>query len=80
MAQVMESLASLVDSYKDLDIRDEDGNLDYDRIRTDLQAHAWTPEGAAELVHLVQEFGFFVLRNAAALAIALNVQDGDRGM
>ena len=40
----------------------------------------WTSRGAAEVVRLAREYGVFVLRNALALAIALDVQDGDLGI
>jgi hypothetical protein len=37
----------------------------------------WTPSAAAALASLVADYGGFMLRNAAALAIALHVEDGD---
>jgi hypothetical protein len=39
----------------------------------------WTARAAAALVHLVRDYGVFMLRNAAALAIAFDVQDGELG-
>jgi len=39
----------------------------------------WTPPAAAALVALVRDYGSFMLRNAAALAMALHIEDGDLG-
>jgi hypothetical protein len=36
----------------------------------------WTREGAEELLHTVKNYGHFFLRNAAALAAALEIEDG----
>ena len=40
----------------------------------------WTPNGAAVIVMLAQQYGTFVLRNALALANALGIEDGTSGM
>ena len=40
----------------------------------------WTPNAADHLVSLVQNYGFFVLRNALALALALGIEDGELGL
>lgn len=45
-----------------------------------VEEHEWTPEAAARLVELVRRYGSFVLRNAASLALALNIEDGNDGM
>jgi hypothetical protein len=37
----------------------------------------WTEEGAAALVQLAQQYGSFVLRSALALALALDIEDGE---
>ena len=39
----------------------------------------WTPEAVAVLVELANDYGSFMLRNAAALAIALDIEDGRLG-
>lgn len=39
----------------------------------------WTRPGAAEVVMLAQQYGTSVLRNALALADALDIEDGARG-
>jgi hypothetical protein len=40
----------------------------------------WTMEGAQTLVMLAQCYGWFVLRNATALAIVLDIEDGECGL
>lgn len=56
-----------------------DGDVDTDQlIRLLIKDGAWTPTGARTLVELVHEYGSFFLRNAAALALALNIEDGKR--
>ena len=39
----------------------------------------WTPEAADELLFLAREYGTFMLRNALALAAALEIEDGSAG-
>jgi hypothetical protein len=39
----------------------------------------WTDGGATVLVELVQQYGWFMLRNAAALAIVMDIEDGEAG-
>jgi len=41
--------------------------------------HDWTEEGAEELVRVAVKYGSFFLRNALALAVALNIEDGSEG-
>ncbi|MDD5063769.1 MAG: hypothetical protein PHQ35_03280 [Phycisphaerae bacterium] len=40
----------------------------------------WTIQGAETLVAIVQNYGSFVLKNALALAIATNIEDGELGL
>jgi hypothetical protein len=72
------NVAALVEEYQD--ITDDFGDImdtPTDDIAKRLVAeHDWTPEGAAVLMDLVTKYGAFVLRNALALAIALDVEDG----
>ena len=57
-----------------------EGNLDIDSLVGILSgAHDWTDEGARAVVSLANQYGVFMLRNALALAIALNKEDGDLG-
>jgi len=51
-----------------------------DRLQVSLVKDAeWSPKAASELVHLAQHYGSFMLRNALALADALNIEDGKAG-
>ena len=40
----------------------------------------WTRNGADVLLMLAQRYGAFILRNALALARALDIEDGDLGL
>ena len=39
--------------------------------------HDWTERGAEAVVSLVNQYGAFMLRNALALAVVLDKEDGD---
>ena len=41
--------------------------------------HDWSEVGAAAVVGLAGDYGAFMLRNALALAVALDVEDGRLG-
>ncbi len=45
--------------------------------RTLAKDHDWTDRGAEAVAALANEYGAFMLRNALALAIVLNKEDGD---
>lgn len=45
-----------------------------------IQEADWTPNAAQHLIHLAQHYGAFVLRNALAIALALDSEDGDIGL
>jgi hypothetical protein len=40
----------------------------------------WSHRGASEIVRLIRGYGSFFLRNAAALAVALGIEDGQKGL
>jgi hypothetical protein len=42
-------------------------------------SHDWTHQGAQALVSLANEYGSFMLRNALALAVVTNKEDGTLG-
>ncbi len=44
-----------------------------------VEQHEWSEGGAAALVALAQDYGTFMLRNALALAEALEIEDGALG-
>jgi hypothetical protein len=48
-----------------------------DRLRADAD---WTEKGAGQISRLARRYGSFVLRNALALAIVLNIEDGELGL
>jgi len=39
----------------------------------------WTQDGAEQVASLARNYGAFVLRNALALAISLEIEDGEFG-
>jgi hypothetical protein len=41
--------------------------------------HDWTDRGARAIVSLSNDYGAFMLRNALALAVVLDKEDGDLG-
>ena len=56
------------------------GQMDKDRLVRELaRAHDWTDLDALAIVSLATEYGVFMLRNALALAIVFDKQDGDLG-
>lgn len=40
----------------------------------------WSPRGATEVIGLAQKYGTSILRNALALAAALEIEDGTSGL
>jgi hypothetical protein len=41
--------------------------------------HDWTDNGAHAIITLANEYGAFILRNALALAVVLDKEDGNLG-
>ena len=41
---------------------------------------AWTEDGACEVLELARRYGTSILRNALALACALDIEDGSAGL
>ncbi|HSV99056.1 MAG TPA: hypothetical protein VLI39_02720 [Sedimentisphaerales bacterium] len=39
----------------------------------------WTPQAAEHLLRLARDYGSFMLRNALAISLALNIEDGELG-
>jgi hypothetical protein len=46
-------------------------------VRELCRSHDWTDSGARAVVSLAEGYGSFMLRNALALAIVLEKEDGD---
>ena len=56
------------------------GQIDTDNLLQKFSLnHDWTEHGARAIITLANDYGAFMLRNALALAIALNKEDGDLG-
>ena len=52
--------------------------VDHEHLARGLcKDHDWTDRGAREIVNLANHYGAFMLRNALALAIVLDKEDGD---
>ncbi len=76
-------LACLLDEYRTLvhESRGTDGEIEWDSLRGALVVTGeWTADGAQRLIDLVSDYGSFFLRNAAALAMATGVEDGELGL
>ncbi len=59
---------------------DHQGQPDEAEIVGALTAYSdWTTRGAHELVRLADEYGAFMLRNALAIAVVLDKEDGTQG-
>ncbi len=59
----------------------KNGDVSASPLQTSLVSQAdWTPAAAAELEQLARQYGSFMLRNALALAVALNIEDGAKGL
>ena len=70
----------LIEEYQTL-IAELPHNPTAKQITHALIKHAnWTPTSAQTLLHLAQTYGTFTLRNALALANALNLEDGTCGI
>ncbi|MDD5328241.1 MAG: hypothetical protein PHY02_10605 [Phycisphaerae bacterium] len=56
---------------------DKNNEIDWDKLVDLLCVDGdWTIQGAETLVAIVQDYGCFVLKNALALAVATNTEDG----
>ncbi len=85
MSGQSENLKGLVGEYQVLaheaGIRGPRDEIDWSLVARRLESDCdWTARGASELVSLVQDYGSFVLRNAAALALVLEIEDGAKGL
>jgi len=73
-----ENVAGLVDDYRSLfeDVNDDSS----ESIEGVLTREAeWKPEAAAHLLELARAYGSFMLRNALAISLALDIEDGELG-
>jgi hypothetical protein len=73
------SLANLVDEYAALVSDSQNPNWELIEAKL-IDVHDWTPDAAQALVNMAKQYGWFFLRNATALAIACDQEDGDLGI
>jgi hypothetical protein len=73
-----ENVASRVEEYRTLfsDATDESPESIEHVLATEAE---WTPEAASHLVRLAKAYGSFMLRNALAISLALDIEDGEFG-
>jgi hypothetical protein len=74
----VENVAGLVEEYRTL-FEEAESNSPDGLEETLVHKAEWTPEAAAHLLRLVRENGAFMLRNALAISLALDVEDGELG-
>ena len=74
----MENVALLVEEYRST--LGGIGIEDIESLERALQEDGdWTQLASEHLIALVRDYGSFMLRNALAVAIALEIEDGDLG-
>ena len=72
-----EDLSSLVEEYQVLLERTDSE----DSFRNALIGESeWSPQAATHLLQLAKDYGSFVLRNALATSLALEIEDGELGL
>ena len=73
----------LMDEYRTLvleSLGSKGGKVDWHKLGRELVHTAeWTDEAAAHLLNLARNYGAFMLRNALALAVAAEIDDGELG-
>jgi hypothetical protein len=73
-----ENVSGLVEEYRAL-FGDADTHSS-DHLQDILTREGeWTEEGAAQLLQLVKTCGSFMLRNALAISLVLEIEDGELG-
>jgi hypothetical protein len=73
-----EDVAGLVEEYRTLFGESETSTPDSIK-RVLIKQADWTPEAASHLIELARAYGSFMLRNALAISLALDWEDGDLG-
>jgi hypothetical protein len=73
-----DNVAGLAEEYRTL--FEEADSESSDSLEETLTRDAeWTPEAAAHLLRLATNYGSFMLRNALAISLALDIEDGELG-
>jgi hypothetical protein len=66
--------------YAPLVVNDDDTTPDdAEIVRRLKEQHDWTDIAAEALIMLARQYGAFMLRNALALAIVMDTEDGELG-
>lgn len=72
-----EDVSALVGEYRVL-LRETNSE---DSFRNALIGESeWTPQAADLLLELAKDYGWFVLRSALAISLALGIEDGELGL
>jgi hypothetical protein len=59
----------------------ENNEIDWNKLVELLCVNGdWTRQGAETLIEVVKNYGSFILKNAFALAVATNTEDGQLGL
>jgi hypothetical protein len=73
-----EDVSGLVEEYRTL--FEGSRHADSESVINVLTHEAeWTPEAASHLLLLAKTYGSFMLRNALAISLALDIEDGELG-
>ncbi len=77
----MDQIEFLTSEYRDTVAHCKAETLpDYEGLALALaQEHDWTEQGARAIIDLANNYGSFMLKNALALSIALDKEDGGLG-
>ncbi len=73
-------IESLTDEYTSSLATMADSDNDDEVVGRLISDHDWTVEGARALVSLARRYGSFILLNATALALSLQIEDGEAGL
>lgn len=73
-----QNVADLVEEYDTL-FQEVRGRSTDSLERKLVRDAAWTPQAAEHLLRLARDYGSFMLRNALAISLALDIEDGELG-
>jgi hypothetical protein len=74
-----EKITTLIDEYRTL-FGEVDNRSCRSLKRVLVREAEWTPEAAAHLLRLARAYGSFMLGNALAISLALDIEDGELGL
>jgi hypothetical protein len=62
-------------------VTNKNNEIDWDKLIDLLCSNGdWTTQGAEILIAIVKNYGSFILKNALALAVATNIENGELGL